>query len=112
MITMIPGSWMNEYYGLSADDKPVVNVPNGSVYYEMDTFDMYMFDAKNKKWIQQTSRSESGSGQSQAAGTLEKTLGVSSIHLSIILAIIQCTTFKEGHYGISNQPTPFYTAYC
>ena len=75
MITMIPGSWMNEYYGLSADDKPVVNVPNGSVYYEMDTFDMYMFDAKNKKWIQQTSRSESGSGQSPGSGNAGENVG-------------------------------------
>lgn len=75
MITIIPGNWMNEYYGLSADDKPVTYVPNGSVYYEMDTFDMYMFDAKNKKWIQQTSRSGSGSGQSPGGGSAGENVG-------------------------------------
>lgn len=75
MITVIPGSWMNEYYGLSADDKPVTYVPNGSVYYEMDTFDIYMFDAKNKKWIRQIGKSGSGSGENPGSGSQEENVG-------------------------------------
>jgi len=52
-ITTIPGSWRNEYTGKSTDDKPVENVPNSSTFYEMDTTDLYMFDADNQVWVKQ-----------------------------------------------------------
>jgi hypothetical protein len=41
-----------ECYGLSTDEKPV-NVPNSSVFYEMDTGDCYLFDAENSQWLMQ-----------------------------------------------------------
>lgn len=44
---------VNEYYGLSTDTKPVEATPNASLYYEMDTQQIYMFDAENKLWIKQ-----------------------------------------------------------
>ena len=43
-----------EFRGLSTDDKPITidNAPvgNGSVYIEIDTGKMYMFDLQNKQW--------------------------------------------------------------
>lgn len=43
-----------EYYGLTTDEKPVFDyLPNGSMFYEMDTQDIYMFDKENKVWIKQ-----------------------------------------------------------
>lgn len=53
MITMIPGGRTNEYRGTSTDTKPVVHVPNGSLFYEMDTGDIYMFDADSNTWLEQ-----------------------------------------------------------
>lgn len=53
MITMIPGNFLNEYYGLSTDEKPTAGVPNASQFYEMDTRDIYMFDKQNTQWIKQ-----------------------------------------------------------
>lgn len=53
MVQMIPSNWINEYYGLSTDDKPDVYVPNGSLFYEMDTGELAMYDAENKIWIPQ-----------------------------------------------------------
>ena len=43
-----------EFKGLSGDTKPIADdIPNGSVYYEMDTSLEYRFDAENKVWLQQ-----------------------------------------------------------
>ena len=42
-----------ELRGLSTDPKPVIDVPNGSVFYEMDTVEVYMFDKENQKWLKQ-----------------------------------------------------------
>lgn len=42
-----------EFRGLSTDIKPTVDVPNGSIFYEMDTVEVYMFDEQNKQWIKQ-----------------------------------------------------------
>ena len=53
MVTMKAGNWSNEYYGLSTDTKPPVNVPNGSTFYEMDTKSVFLFDAENGIWIVQ-----------------------------------------------------------
>ena len=42
----------NEYYGLSTDTKPE-SPPNASTFYEMDTTELYMYDAESKKWVKQ-----------------------------------------------------------
>ena len=43
---------INEYYGLSTDEKPT-DAPNASIFYEMDTKALYLFDAQNKAWLKQ-----------------------------------------------------------
>ncbi len=44
-----------EFYGLSTDTKPTEYngdaVSNGSTYYEMDTKNIYIYDAENKVWL-------------------------------------------------------------
>lgn len=40
-----------ELRGLSTDTKPE-DVPNGSSFLEMDTGEVFMFDAKNKIWLE------------------------------------------------------------
>lgn len=52
MITMIPGGHVNEYRGLSTDTKPLVNVPNGSTFYELDKAKLYLFDENSGQWIE------------------------------------------------------------
>ena len=39
-----------EYRGLSTDTKPTENITNGSVFIEIDTGKLYMFDAVSKQW--------------------------------------------------------------
>ena len=39
-----------EFRGLSTDEKPVENVGNGSIFIEMDTGKVFMFDEQNKVW--------------------------------------------------------------
>lgn len=39
-----------DYRGLSTDTKPTTNVANGSTYLEMDTGDVYLWDAENEQW--------------------------------------------------------------
>ena len=43
-----------EYRGLSTDEKPVSSdsnlIPNGSVFIEIDTGKMYLYDAENTQW--------------------------------------------------------------
>lgn len=51
METMIPGGRINVYFGLSTDEKKTVHVPNGSIYYEMDTGDAYFFNADDSEWL-------------------------------------------------------------
>lgn len=43
------GRDVKDYYCLSTDDKPTRAV-NGSLLLEMDTGDMYAFDAENSEW--------------------------------------------------------------
>lgn len=52
MITMIPGGRINVYFGLSTDTKPDTHVPNGSVYYEMDSGNVFFYDQDNAQWRQ------------------------------------------------------------
>jgi hypothetical protein len=47
-----------EFFGLSTNEKPVgkfdgVKVVNGSVFIEIDTKKIYMFDEENQVWIEQ-----------------------------------------------------------
>ena len=51
-----------ELYGLSSDVKPTDNykfysstykIRNGSIFYEIDTKQAFMFDEENKEWIKQ-----------------------------------------------------------
>lgn len=45
-----------EIYGLSTDEKPLFDsqgmaVPNGSIFYEIDKGQVYMFSAETQTWI-------------------------------------------------------------
>lgn len=40
-----------EYSGLSTDSKPSNNLLNGSVFFEIDTQDVYFYDEENSQWI-------------------------------------------------------------
>lgn len=47
-----------EFFGLSKDEKPIgevngIKVTNGSVFIEIDTKKIYMFDEENQLWIEQ-----------------------------------------------------------
>ena len=42
-----------EFYGKSTDAKPVDDVNNADIFYEMDTKKVFLFDEDNKKWIEQ-----------------------------------------------------------
>lgn len=42
-----------EFYGLSTDEKPTENVVNASIFYEMDTQKVFLFDEENKEWLEQ-----------------------------------------------------------
>ena len=39
-----------EFRGLSTDEKPIERVGNGSVFIELDTGKVFMFDEQNKVW--------------------------------------------------------------
>lgn len=41
-----------EYRGLSTDEKPTENIPNGTVFIEIDTGTVYMFDSENEQWME------------------------------------------------------------
>lgn len=41
------------YKGLSDDPKPTEDVMNGDAYYEINTGNLYMYDADGKQWILQ-----------------------------------------------------------
>lgn len=40
-----------ELRGKSSEAKPTEGIPNGSTFFEMDTSDVYMFDAETKTWL-------------------------------------------------------------
>lgn len=52
MITTNLNAHNREFYGLSTDEKPL-DCGNASVFYEMDTKKIFMFDAANKVWLEQ-----------------------------------------------------------
>ena len=41
----------HDLYGLFTDTKPT-DVPNGSVFVEMDTSTIYVFDEENTTWVE------------------------------------------------------------
>lgn len=58
MITLQKAAWqtqdrVSEFHGLSTDAKPIDKVENGSVFYEIDTAHIYLFDKENLSWIKQ-----------------------------------------------------------
>ena len=48
----IYGKTPSELYGLSTDVKPT-DVNNASVFYEMDTKKVFLFDEQNGQWLEQ-----------------------------------------------------------
>lgn len=41
-----------DFRGLSTDKKPIDKIGNGSIFLEIDTSRVYMFDAQNKIWYE------------------------------------------------------------
>lgn len=39
-----------EFRGLSTDEKPIERIGNGSIFIEMDTGKVFIFDEQNKVW--------------------------------------------------------------
>ena len=73
MITMKPGNYINEYYGLTTDTKPTdPYLPNASIFYEMDTGDIYLYDAANGEWVLQPSSDGGGGGTVETDKTLTR----------------------------------------
>lgn len=73
MITQLyNGKTFNEYRGLSEDAKPETGVPNGSIYKEIDTGMIFMYDSASNDWIlQPSSRIYKTSVLSKDSGNLE-----------------------------------------
>ena len=62
MVTMQESGGSVIFYGLSTDTKPThiervignqYSIPNGAAFYEINTGDIYMYDAENSTWIKQ-----------------------------------------------------------
>ena len=64
MITKDP-NYAHEYWGMSTDTKPL-NVPNVSLFYEIDTSDTYMFDEGGRQWFKQNCGASGGSSGSDS----------------------------------------------
>lgn len=47
---IVEGKGELEYRGLSTDTKPTENVNNGSVFIEIDTGKMFLYDQQNSLW--------------------------------------------------------------
>ena len=62
MMTWVTGDKVQQIRGLSTDTKPTEFVdkdgnvkgiiPNGTVFFEMDTSKVYMFDYDGQRWIE------------------------------------------------------------
>lgn len=52
MITATTHDRCYEYRGMSSDTKPVQGVGNGSVYFEIDTGKVFMFDYDGQTWYE------------------------------------------------------------
>lgn len=54
MITYTTGSDVWQLYGKSTEEKPTENIPNASIFYEMDgNHRIFMFDSDTKSWLEQ-----------------------------------------------------------
>lgn len=49
MITTV-GETTYEFRGLSTDEKPIERVGNGSIFIEIDTGSIFMFDLESLEW--------------------------------------------------------------
>lgn len=53
MVSIVYGDTTLELRGLSTDQKPMgKNIGNGSVFFEMDTLKLFLFDAEHRQWIE------------------------------------------------------------
>ncbi len=48
----------HEFFGLSSNEKPIgkfegIKIANGSMFIEMDTGKIYLFDEENQQWLEQ-----------------------------------------------------------
>lgn len=50
-LTILP-SEPNVYYGKSTEEKPTINVPNGSAWIELDTSKVYFFSLEDRSWYE------------------------------------------------------------
>lgn len=76
-------NYAHEYYGMSTDTKPL-SVPNASLFYEIDTCDIYMFDEDGKQWFKQSGGSGS-SGGSSGGGSSDSQGGSSASTANIMI---------------------------
>lgn len=53
MITVNYDGKINFYEGLSTDSKPSGKGLNGSIFYELDTGNVFMYDETNSLWRKQ-----------------------------------------------------------
>lgn len=57
------GKFLVELMGLSTDEKPTsINggtIENGSIFIEMDTQDIYMYDLENTSWVNPNAEEQS-----------------------------------------------------
>ena len=61
-ISRVNGIAINEYMGLSTDNKPISKeIPNGSIFTIIDGGDIYKFDLENLQWIKQPKHTSDGS---------------------------------------------------
>lgn len=54
MVTCNPLYTIQVYHGMTTDEKPVDNVPNGSRFVEMDSGSVYMFNGATSQWVEYT----------------------------------------------------------
>ena len=54
MVTVI-NSAPPTYYGLSSDSKPTTNIQNGSMFVEIDTGVVSLFNQEGSAWVEQFS---------------------------------------------------------
>ena len=68
-----------EYRGLSTDVKPMEKAGNGSVFIEMDTGKVYIFDEENLIWIELSKKSgdsDIGSGESGGGANITSNIKI------------------------------------
>ena len=68
-----------EYRGLSTDVKPMEKAGNGSVFIEMDTGKVYIFDEENLIWIELSKKSgdsDTGSGESGGGANITSNIKI------------------------------------